>query len=850
VNDNLATQPATLSNCDVEPIHIPGTIQAIGCLLACDPDSFVIRHASTNTEDLLGLGAGSVIGASLDDVLGREIGHEVRNSLARSPDPSRPGLLFRQNASGGRAFDIVAHMHDGRVIIELKPAAPQSDPASLELARTIIRRLGAETRLSQLLRNAPRLLFGALKYDRVMVYRFAENGAGQVVAETKRADLESFSGQWFPASDIPAQARALYLRNTIRVVSDASGETVPILPVTDADGRPIDLSYAHLRSVSPIHCEYLRNMGVAASMSVSIIVEGKLWGLIACHHYSPRALSLAERMNIELIGDCFSMQVESLISRELLQAAAKVRAALGDILLRIVDEPRPDLLLRARIDDMAKLIPSDGAALWLEGEAERSGRTPADDILQQVARLAESEAPGQVWATDRLSTRLEGPMPGGPAGVLAIPLSKAAGDYLFYFRKEVVETIEWGGDPNKAYTTGPNGDRLTPRVSFAIWKEEVRGQSQPWTAQVLEAAEGIRIALMEITLRQTALLQAERQQAEVRQRRLNDELNHRVKNILALIRSLLRQSKDDGRSLADYVSTLEGRIMSLAKAHDQVWHGSEGGHLKSLVETELSPYHGRGAVIELQGPPVVLDARAFSVVALVVHELATNAAKYGSISSDHGRLDIAWRLNDSGDCVIEWTESGGPPVTPPKRKGFGSTLIDRSIPFDLQGEVDLAYRPEGLRASIRIPAPFVSVAEAAPASAASPAQRKAPRVSLAGLNMLVVEDQFVVALEMEDLLLKLGAETVEVAATPANALAAIRRQKPDVALLDVNLGGSSSIEVARTLIGAGVPVLFTTGYADNAHIPPELQAVPVLRKPYTSALLSAALERLLRGRAV
>lgn len=847
MSNDGAVPAVTIATCDDEPIHIPGSIQSNGCLLACDPSTFTVLRHSANAADMLQLSRKSLLGSSLADVLGVDATHAIRNAIAKSTDPARPGLIFSLDLGDAGTFDVSAHLFSGAAIIELRPGSGAHDPSSLELSRTVIRRLSTEPSLARLVRLAPRLLRLALNYDRVMIYRFSPDGAGQVISEAKREDLESFSGQWFPATDIPVQARALYLKNTIRVVSDARGDRVPIVPELDASGMPLDLSFAHLRSVSPIHCEYLRNMGVAASMSVSIVVGGKLWGLIACHHYSPRALTLAERVNAEMFGDCFSMQVEALVSREMLQASAKVLGALDKLMQGIIRHDEPEEFLRSRIADFRSLVNSDGVAIWLNGELAHEGDVLSEGALRALAQTAGAEMPGKVWSSHRIGSSL--PLFSAAdrliAGALAIPLSQTPGNYLFYFRKEVVETIQWAGDPNKSYDVGPNGARLTPRGSFAVWKETVRGQSNPWSDQSRQAAEAIRVSLMEIALRQSERLSEERKRAEVRQKVLNDELNHRVKNILALIRSLLRQTRDDGRSLAEYAETLEGRIMALATAHDQILRGEGGGVLSDLINAELLPYKDMQSRLEVSGPPVALDARAFSVMALVIHELTTNAAKYGALSRPGGTLKVSWILDERGACDLRWEESGGPAVASAPGAGFGTSLIERSVPFDLQGEASLQFETGGVRARFLIPHVFVSSARRSSPKPQNADEGQAdPGRPLEGKSVLLVEDQFVIAMDAEEALLELGAREVFTAASSAEALKAIEKQVPDFGVLDINLGNGTSAEIADALLKLEVPFIFATGYGESDTVTGSMSDIPVVRKPYSFAMLSIAATQL------
>nr|WP_245290212.1 MULTISPECIES: HWE histidine kinase domain-containing protein [unclassified Shinella] len=701
------SEPVTLDTCDREPIHIPGSIQPHGCLIACDIGLTTIERASANAAAILECEA-SLPGRSVVDVLGHRLLHDLRNALATTNTASRPALLL-DVACGDRMFDIAIHHHKSAVIIEFEPAPSVGQP--LHIAREMIGRISDITDVDRLVQRAGRIVSGATGYDRVMIYRFEQDGSGKVVSETKRADLESFLGQYFPASDIPQQARALYLQNTIRVISDADGARVPIEPVLDASGEPLDLSFAHLRSVSPIHCEYLRNMGVGASMSISIILDGMLWGLIACHHYSPRALPMAQRVAMEVFGEFFSLHLKSLKERRRVAAVAGTREALDRFLILSSHHEDVGELLRQSLHEFSRLLQNDGIGIMFDGKWTGLGATPPDAAVPDVLDFIRTVSDGRVWATHALSQKLPeaAAYSDRVSGVLAIPLSQTGSDCLVFFRKELVQTLNWAGNPEKTYETGPFGDRLTPRKSFAIWKETVKGQAQAWADAEREIAEIARMAIVEVVLRHNELMAGERRKSEVRQRMLNQELSHRVKNILAVIKSLVTSPQHHKNTLEDYVATLQGRIEALSIAHDQVVRGDGGGILVDLLEAELQPYRSRASTISLAGPDVWLDSRAFSVLALVLHELATNAAKYGALSVSTGMVTISWTMTEGRGCEILWRESGGPLVDVPLRRGFGSALIERSVPYDLGGESMVRFEASGLEASFRIPLPHVKL---------------------------------------------------------------------------------------------------------------------------------------------
>jgi light-regulated signal transduction histidine kinase (bacteriophytochrome) len=359
-----------LTNCDVEPIHIPGSIQPHGCLLACDATAGSILRHSANSHACWELRANSTATTSAMSSAGRW--HTKYATRCHAPRMAgRSALLFGQALANGRHFDVAVHRYKGYAIIELEPT--ESDIAQpLELSRTMLNRISKLATTEQLISGAVRLIQAMLDYDRVMIYQFGADGAGKVCGEAKRPHLESFFGQYFPATDIPKQARALYLKNPIRIISDANCERVHIVPVLDASGEPLDLSFAHLRSVSPIHCEYLRNMGVRASMSISIIVDGELWGLIACHHYEPRTLSMAQRVAAEIFGEFFSLHLNALNHKQTLDAATTARTALDNLLQAAVKVEDINELLGNSLSDFAKLIPADGLAIILQGKGDGS----------------------------------------------------------------------------------------------------------------------------------------------------------------------------------------------------------------------------------------------------------------------------------------------------------------------------------------------------------------------------------------------------------------------------------------------------------------------------------------------
>lgn len=836
-----------LSNCDREPIHTPGSIQPHGVLLICDLNDNKVLAGSANAPAFLGGQRNQVIGLSLSDVLGTRVAHNLRNAIARGGAGNLAGAELDVQLDGGPRVDIAIHRANDRMFVELEHTSPKGGEAksALDLTQSLIRRISLESEVDKLADTGAKLVRALLGYDRVMVYRFLHNGAGKVIAESRKAGLHSFMAQHFPASDIPVQARRLYLANWIRMIGDVSYDPIAMDPVPD--GAAIDMSHAHLRSVSPIHCEYLRNMGVAASLSISIIVEGRLWGLIACHHDTPKHVPLPLRISAELFGQYFSLQIAIAERREQYLASAGARQRLDDIITSIEPGSSADTALIDRLPQLATLVPCTGAGLWINNAWHTTGEAPNRDNAQELVAFLHANAPDAIWSTDDLRAMFGTDRGYGDriAGLLAVPISAGAGDFLMLFRSEEAYNIEWAGEPVKRVVDGPSGERLTPRGSFETWREDVRWRSTPWTDPEIAVAEATRTYLRDVILRYKEATVEERAQGDRRRRLLNDELNHRVKNIIALVKSLALQTGSSSSTVDDYTRSLEGRLSALAFAHDQSLHG-EDGSLATLVEAEASLYRF-GTVadrVSVSGPPIGLNERAFGVMALLLHEMMTNAAKYGALSVPEGRLMVTWDRDAAGNCIMDWRESGGPPVMQPERRGFGSTLIENTIAYDLGGKAEISHNITGLEAKFLIPAANVREVAATAKRATAVAIEKSV---LAGKDVLLVEDQALIAMDIEDVLRKLGAASVRSCPSVSSALEDIAQSLPDCAVLDLNLAGETSADVADILLKNDVPFLFATGYRDQVNIPDRYQDVPVVRKPITVSALAQHLSAIVRA---
>ena len=510
------------SACAAEPIHAPGSIQPHGYLLALDGEGRVAQ-ASVNVSDLAG-SLEAALGRPVWSVLGLDADLLPRDLLADAGLEGNPhdlGILSIPTRAGRRRQRLIVHRSRGVPIVELEDASSDPGPSLRDL-HPLVRSF-----LSQIERGAvdpleiARLAAVEVRritgFDRVLVYRFDRDGHGSVIAEDRNGRLPSYLGLRFPASDVPAQARELYVRNRLRLIADAAYEPVPIRPERDPrSGQPLDLSHSVLRSVSPVHVEYMRNMRTPASMSISIVCEGELWGLISCHHAEPRLVGYEVRTACELLGRLLSVQIDARAHAQAVEQRIRLKAARDRVLTALASQPDLASGIALAERDLLDCAGARGAAL-VEGDAVRTfGEAPAAEDVAALSRWFAERRGGEWIATDSLVEEL----PEAEAlreravGVLGISLSRLHRCHLFWFRPEVVRTVVWGGDPRKP--AAEHAGRLHPRASFEAWRETVGGRCEPWSSAEVEAARELRNAVLGLVLRRAeelADLSAELQRA-------------------------------------------------------------------------------------------------------------------------------------------------------------------------------------------------------------------------------------------------------------------------------------------------------------------------------------------------
>ncbi|WP_140884289.1 bifunctional diguanylate cyclase/phosphodiesterase [Muricoccus nepalensis] len=485
-----APPAADLTTCDREPIHTPGSIQPHGAMIVLDARDLRVTHISANLPTrLLGRPAPEALDNSI--VLAAQTAlHEDGHSLSRiHAAPRTPELPYSE---------MVVHHLDGRIYAEFEtPVSDHDEAGAVAGVQAIIQALRRTRSRQELCDVAVRELKSLTGFDRVMAYRFDPAGNGEVIAEACEPELEPFRGLHFPASDIPKQARQLYLRQRVRTIADVGYTPVPILTEAIRPGHAevaaLDMSLCHLRGLSPLHIEYLQNMGVGATLAISLIPDDALWGMLICHHRTPRRVSARVRALCDLIGQLMSFLIGEKGQNERL-AERVVRARILDAIGERVNAAAamPVQALLERPEEVLELLEADGALVQIGNQTQLFGRTPTLPQALTIAATMRARHGGEAAATNALGTIAPelGPLSGVAGGALVLPILHGPDDFIVWFRDQVAQTVTWGGNPEKPVES--EAGRLTPRKSFAAWQSVVQGQCQPWKEVDLELAKDLR----------------------------------------------------------------------------------------------------------------------------------------------------------------------------------------------------------------------------------------------------------------------------------------------------------------------------------------------------------------------
>lgn len=503
MNPTDIDQPALdFSSCDREPIRTPGGIQAHGFLLALHKG--VIVQVSENVIEHLGKLPGSLLGTSLENA----VGHQNAQQLLRSQGKDNSGKLVYLGPIrlGDRWFDSLMHHHDELDIFDFEQVEA-GDEADFQLLYSFLNRFMKALTDTDSVQAMSALAAKEIKqitgYGRVLVYRFDEKGHGNTIAEARDTDYHSYLNQRFPASDIPRQARDLYVANHIRLISNASYRPSGLVPFNNPiTGNPVDLTFSTLRSVSPVHLQYMQNMGTGASMSISLIVKGELWGLISCHNTESKFIPFKIRAACEQLGQILALRISSKEENDESQYRLELRRILVSILSHLGQEGDFIDNLTMASPELLQFASASGAAMVFENKVVRFGDAPAEKNIRALVKWLGNYPHDQVFHTDNLANAYPdaASVRSIASGVLALPISRIHPHYLIWFRPEVIQTIDWAGSPHAKTSGAATVHALSPRTSFDVWRETVHGFSIPWRSSEIETAVEFRTALLSLVL--------------------------------------------------------------------------------------------------------------------------------------------------------------------------------------------------------------------------------------------------------------------------------------------------------------------------------------------------------------
>lgn len=655
IKDIVNRDIVNLTNCESEPIHIPGSIQPHGFLLGIKKGDSRIEFCSANSADYIGIGPDKVLGKNISDIFPEEqASHFASYAGMETIDSAKP-FVFSLN---GNSFNTTVHQSGGNVIMELEPFPDGTLNLPNLYTQTrnfvsIMEKSSGLLDLCQEIADETRTITG---YDRVMIYRFDDQYNGEVIAESRRDDLVSFANQKYPHTDIPAQARELYIRNPLRMIADINYTPVPLLTIDDSADKgnhSLDLSLSILRSVSPMHIKYLKNMGVGATLTISLLQNQKLWGLIACHHYAPKILPHYTRLSALLQGHFLTSQIAVREVAEEYNISEEVDKALVEA-LAILHETENFMEASHQSPALLKLANATGAAIYHDGTLYTNGLVPPDSELLDLFIFLANAYPNQTFETDNLSDVYPAAKDISKYAAGAIYHSMVSGenDGILWLRQEKIETINWAGNPDKAVLPNEDGVRLSPRKSFELWMEIVKDKSLPWRKSEVNAASSFSYALQKhINYRviraqedQNSILNEELRLANKELANLNWISTHDLKEPLRKIqifasRVLDREDPDLSAQVKDSVERMRFAAEKMQMLIEDILTYSKAGSMdKIFVPTDLNEVlrnvlselqdniDEKQATIQTEVLPI-LDIIPFQVHQLFIN-LISNAIKF------------------------------------------------------------------------------------------------------------------------------------------------------------------------------------------------------------------------------
>lgn len=666
-----------LTNCDREPIHIPGKIQSHGFLIAVDYANYNITYISENTSAIIGENATKLLQSPVSDffrlLLGNNEAIEFAQLLSLGKSQGFDLINPYKLRIKEEAYYLIIHRSGDHLVLEFELATLQYDIQHI-IGKAVSEILSNKS-IDSLLQKAAEEVKNMIEYDRVMIYKFQEDGHGEVVAEVKNDDLEPFMGLHYPASDIPKQARELYKLNMTRIIADVNTESSPI--ATFEEGIPLDLTHSTLRAVSPIHIQYLKNMGVESSFSISLIAHGELWGLIACHNYSPKFIDYKAREGSKLIGNILSSALEYRQTEETNEHDQLYLTAINALSANLEKDPNIVTALTSHSTTLLDATSATGVAILFEKKVHTLGNVPNAVQLESLLNWLKLTVKESVYYTHQLSATYK------PAeafadvgsGILVSLLSKDMDELIVWFKQEKLQTINWAGNPEKPAEKGADGlMQLSPRNSFATFAEIVKNTASRWSKAEISGTIKLREKINNTINKRADEIRLLNERLKLAYEELDTfsyTISHDLRTPLTSIKSYtelyIAKSKnieDPNKKLlervlvgADKMRFLIDEILKLARvgrAELELSKINTATMISDTVQTVISAFKAENVAVIIEDCPTV-DGDEI-LIGQVFSNIISNAIKY-STKSANPKVTIKGNV-ESGEVIYSVADNG------------------------------------------------------------------------------------------------------------------------------------------------------------------------------------------------
>lgn len=667
-----------LTNCDREPIHIPGKIQNYGYLIALEITSQRVVFCSENINEIFDLKHDQVLGKSLDLFEEgttcysnyKKIEEHIHQILNEGLKDTYSAMILNIH---DKPYHAVFSVSGKYLVIEFE--AMVSDIREKNRINNVVRKLVNEESFEQVLVDVSREVKNLIGFDRVMIYQFLEDGSGKVVAEEKKADLESYMDLHFPESDIPKQARALYVINKTRLIADVYSEDSKVFSVAD---EVLDMTHCKTRAVSPMHIEYLKNMGVKSSFSVSIVVDGKLWGLIACHHYEAKRIDFELRQTAELLGEIISSVVNVKAKEVNVNLENTYRKIHQNFLKSLLTDDFIDSIIISNENNLLNVSQASGVAMFLQMQYHKLGSTPPKEFVRKMISWYIANHENDIFYTNNISEFYPDAKEFADtcAGVLIVILSRETADAIVWCKPEKKGIIKWAGKPEKAIEERlKNGEivyEIHPRKSFETYAEAVSNQSENWSPTEIKSAERVKQIVLETTLLKSQELKNLNEKLQEAYDELDTfayTISHDLKTPLTVMKAnaqiLHRVAKDDFIkerlvsiiNSTDEMSQMMDDILELTKLNSGTMKFTEI-EMKPIIETTIhnamianntfGSEIKKGDILNIEGDNTMISQLFQNLIGNALKYSAKSEKPVVEIDSSREKNYTIYKIKDNG----------------------------------------------------------------------------------------------------------------------------------------------------------------------------------------------------------